>query len=310
MKQLALTLIRRHIRTLYPDPIVVTLGKKRGVQAAVITLVVYSIIFMLLAQIEIQPSRTVELYPSIAVTVLPSTEVDLPESDPAAAISDGAEDPVSESGDGVFSPNSEPGLEQVDSGDENADVEVLPTNDLPSLGVGEIESEGVSNFGEKEKVTKVQIKGSDQKPVFIKPEPEIDSAEEPIVEAIAEPAKDPDKPVAEHDAKPEIRPGRGNIMPAYIVDRAPRISNPGRPVFPEEFDDQVFDYMVLLRVVLNELGEAVHVEPLNEVELAFRESAINLILSSSFEPAYVGNVAVPCMFDITVEFLSYYEEES
>ena len=309
MKQLALTLIRRHIRTLYPDPILVALAKKRGVQAGLITLVVYSVFFALLAQIEIQPSRTVELYPSIAVTVLPSTEIELPESDPVAAEADGAEDSLSESGDGVFSPNRGPGLEQVDSGDENAEVEVLPTNDLPSLGEGDIESEGVRDFGEK-KVTKVQIKGSDQKPVFIKPEPVIVSVEAPVEEAIAEAAKEPDKPVNEHDVKPEIQPGRGNIMPAYIVDRAPRISTPGRPIFPEEFDDQVFEYLVLLRVVLNEMGAAVHVEPLNEVDIAFRESAINFILSSKFEPAYVGNIAVPSMFDMTVEFISYYEEES
>ena len=47
MKQLVFALIRRRIRPLYPEPLLLAVARKRGVQAGVITAIVYSVIFVL-----------------------------------------------------------------------------------------------------------------------------------------------------------------------------------------------------------------------------------------------------------------------
>ena len=315
MKQLVFALIRRRIRALYPEPILISVLKQRGVQAGAITLFLYTLIFALFARIDIQPSRTVELYATIAVTILPTTEVEIPEPEPVAALSDAPADAVRSSGDGIFSPNRGPGLERVESGESNIEVETPQVEDAPPPGDNAESTEGLRESLAKPKIAKVHI-------AAVEPDPKKETEKQQAIKPIREPPeeivpdptedsvviKEPDKSLLEHDAKPEIDLGHSNIMPAYVVDRGPQVKRLGIDEFPQGYDDQILEFTVLLRIILGADGKVIHVETIDSAGRDFDEAAIKLLLSTEFQPAYVGSLAVPSLVEVSVDFRSRYEE--
>ncbi len=335
MKYTVYALIRRRIRTLYPEPFLRTLFRDRRFQAVSATLAIYAVLLLLLARWDIRPSRRVDLYREISVTILPpvseTTQSEASAPPPAAERSPNTQTTPSV-GEGIYTPNRGRGLRQIDSGDFSPPgVETEETKEEPPAGVGRIALEGASatvseekkpkvKSTEKEKITR-ETKVKEAPETRVKPEPEPEPAPEPepiqeiVPEVVELPAervetvKEPDKPVSPHDAKRDLSPVRTEIMPAYIIDRAPSFVEMGPKVFPEAFKDQVLEREVVLHVFLTADGRVADVEIMQSGGIEFDEAAIRTILGSTFAPARVGDLAVPCRFEITFRFTSYYAEE-
>jgi len=311
MKYALYALIRRRIRTLYPDPLLRVLMRMRGVQAGLLTVGLYAAVFALLSQIEVRPSRRTDLYTQdIAVTILPPAPETV-ESDTTPASLEAVEAAQPSRGEGVYTPNRGEGLEQVDSGDAQAPVpEEKDTKETAPSGDDKVTTEGSSKKEQKEDTTKVRLAGEEKNATEIAPK-EQKAEQEPETEtAVAVEEKEPEKEPTEHDAKSDGRPVRTEIMPAYVIDRAPSFAVLVPTEFPEDHRNTILDREVILHVYLTASGSVAHIEPIRSGGIEFDEAAIRTILASTFAPAQVGPRSVPCRVEISFRFTSSYAEEA
>ena len=347
MRKLVYALIRRRIRTLFPEPLIITMARNRVVQAVAVTVIMYISLFLFLYSIEIEPTRSVDLYrQAIAVTIDSPSAFEQVEDLPSVSVSENAEETILDSGDGVYSSNTDPGLELIDSGEADGPSEEDPTaddNNAKPPGPDDTTAEGAADKVPKHVLRKLRITPGAKPETSTKPKPPperfverdlIAEVSEPVREIVEEvvdepeptpvedPAEDPvETPVPDlvteesttDEPVEEVVPARrSNIMPAYIVDRYPQIAEIVPVEFPEEFKEKEVELSVLLNLYLDSTGKIVNLLIIETGGIEFTEAAISALLDPStvIEPAYVGDLAVPSLALIRFDFKSFYEEES
>jgi hypothetical protein len=157
-------------------------------------------------------------------------------------------------------------------------------------------------------------------------QPAEEPADEPIEEEIAsEPpeaaprkAKDkktgpilPPEPVGEPAAEPATEPtetggqAEGRLPePSYLIDTQAMLITRGQLEYPPAFKNLDVSAVSIIDIYLDSRGGIRSMEIIQSGGTEFDEAAFRMILSSTFAPAYSGDLAVPCIVRLTVEFES------
>ena len=97
------------------------------------------------------------------------------------------------------------------------------------------------------------------------------------------------------------------IHPPYLISTPPSILEQGPLNFPESAEGFTIDKTVIVSVFLNSDGQFVNMEIAKSGGRDFDEAAIDMIIRSSFSPARVGELTVPCATLITFNFKTVFE---
>lgn len=115
---------------------------------------------------------------------------------------------------------------------------------------------------------------------------------EPAGEPAPEPGETGGEPVAQLS------------VPSYLIDTQAMLITKGQLEYPPAFKNLDVSAVSIIDIYLDNTGRIRTMEVIQSGGTEFDEAAFRMIVSSTFAPAYSGDLAVPCIVRLTVEFES------
>jgi TonB family protein len=114
--------------------------------------------------------------------------------------------------------------------------------------------------------------------------------------------KTPAPPTPPAPPAPAAKPGGKRFVPIYQVTRMPKAKAPVSPEIPDAFRQAEREALVVVEVELDVHGHVQNARVVRHAEFGLDDAALAAAKLTEFEPALVGDEAVPVRYQIPYRF--------